>query len=257
MKYRTFSDLSGLRPRIDALSAASWPKFLLRGSDISHWDLLFGEFAEVQVVFLDGDGNLAAVGHGVPLAWDGTTEGLPRTIDEILVRAEDDRRMDRAPDAYCALAAMVSPRHRGEGLSAAIVEAMRSVAAPRGCTSLIAPVRPIWKARYPLTSMERYVAWFRPDGSPFDPWIRTHWKMGAIPLGLAPATCVVEAPVARWEEWTEIPFPESGPYVVPGALQPVWIDREGDRGRYEDPNLWMRHAVIRACFPAPSRSRVA
>jgi hypothetical protein len=38
-------------------------------------------------------------------------------------------------------------------------------------------------------------------------------------------------------------FPESGPYVVPGTLQPVRIDREQDEGRYEDPNVWMRHPV--------------
>jgi hypothetical protein len=38
-------------------------------------------------------------------------------------------------------------------------------------------------------------------------------------------------------------LPESGPFVVPGALQPVRIDRERDEGRYEDPNVWMRHPV--------------
>jgi hypothetical protein len=38
-------------------------------------------------------------------------------------------------------------------------------------------------------------------------------------------------------------FPESGLYVVPGALQPVAIDRERDEGRYEDPNVWMRRAL--------------
>jgi hypothetical protein len=38
-------------------------------------------------------------------------------------------------------------------------------------------------------------------------------------------------------------FPESGPYVVPGALQPVLMDLERDEGRYEDPNVWMRHPI--------------
>lgn len=36
-------------------------------------------------------------------------------------------------------------------------------------------------------------------------------------------------------------FPESGEYLVPGALQPVTIDWERDVGLYEDPNVWMRH----------------
>ena len=38
-------------------------------------------------------------------------------------------------------------------------------------------------------------------------------------------------------------FPDSGPYVVSGALQPVMIDRDRDEGRYEDPNVWMHHPV--------------
>ena len=38
-------------------------------------------------------------------------------------------------------------------------------------------------------------------------------------------------------------FPESGDYVVPGALQPVAVDRERDVGRYEEPNVWVRHRI--------------
>jgi hypothetical protein len=43
------------------------------------------------------------------------------------------------------------------------------------------------------------------------------------------------------EEWCGLEFPESGSYVVEGALVPVEIDREGDRGSYREPNVWMRH----------------
>jgi hypothetical protein len=38
-------------------------------------------------------------------------------------------------------------------------------------------------------------------------------------------------------------FPESGDYIVPGALVPVQIDRERDLGHYVEPNVWMRHAT--------------
>ena len=55
--------------------------------------------------------------------------------------------------------------------------------------------------------------------------------------------------VAQWEEWTGVAFPESGPYVVPGALVPVEIDRERDEGLYVEPNVWMVH-------PPPRRPRV-
>jgi hypothetical protein len=36
-------------------------------------------------------------------------------------------------------------------------------------------------------------------------------------------------------------FPETGRYVVPGALDLVEIDRERDLGTYAETNLWMRH----------------
>lgn len=49
--------------------------------------------------------------------------------------------------------------------------------------------------------------------------------------------------VAAWEEWAALRFPESGAYVVPGALEPVTIDREQDRGLYIEPNVWMCHAI--------------
>jgi len=55
---------------------------------------------------------------------------------------------------------------------------------------------------------------------------------GRVTLGLFPA---------RVEEWCGLEFPESGNYVVEGALVPVEIDRERDYGAYREPNVWMRH----------------
>ena len=49
--------------------------------------------------------------------------------------------------------------------------------------------------------------------------------------------------VGDWEEWTGRHFPVSGDYVVSGALQPVSIDRDADRGVYVEPNVWMHHRL--------------
>ena len=54
---------------------------------------------------------------------------------------------------------------------------------------------------------------------------------------------VVVATVADWERWTSRRFPVSGEYLLPQALQPLRVDVERDEGRYEDPNVWMLHAV--------------
>ena len=53
----------------------------------------------------------------------------------------------------------------------------------------------------------------------------------------------ISGSVAEWEDWTKLAFPESGTYVVPGALVPVEIDRERDVGVYVEPNVWMHHTV--------------
>jgi hypothetical protein len=52
---------------------------------------------------------------------------------------------------------------------------------------------------------------------------------------------VITGTVAEWEEWTGMAFPESGPYIVSDALDPVDIDQEQNRGTYKETNLWMQH----------------
>ena len=208
-----------------------------------HWHLLFDMFPGYQLLFCDSVDGLAAVGHTVPLVWDGSIADLPATMDDIILRAEQANLSRREPNTLSALAAMVAPEFRGQGLSSRVVQAMRSLADRHSCTSLIVPARPTWKSRYPLTSMERYVEWKRADGAPLDPWIRLHWRLGAVPLCVAPNTLTVEGTVRDWEEWTQTAFPDTGEYVVPGALQPVKIDREHNTGRYEDPNYWMKHPI--------------
>ena len=208
-----------------------------------HWEKLFGEFAGHQILFIDPAGSVVSVGHTIPFFWDGNPDDLPDRMADLMNRAVEDRRGGREPNALSALAAIVSPDHRRRGLSAEVLRAMRSLARENGLASFVAPVRPTLKAAYPLTPFWRYVRWERSDGSAFDPWLRVHRRLGAEPLKLMPESLAVVGTVAEWEAWTGIAFPESGRYVVPGALQPVVIDRERDLGRYEDPNIWMRHPV--------------
>ena len=49
--------------------------------------------------------------------------------------------------------------------------------------------------------------------------------------------------VSEWEKWTGQKFPESGTYTIYGALVPIDIDREADRGVYIEPNVWMYHSL--------------
>lgn len=244
MKYTRIrlSDKPQLEEAVERLSEQAWPEFLRHG-DTGHWGSLFNTFADYQFLLCDSSEAVVALGHTVPLAWKGTADDLPDTISEIIGRALEAHQNQRKVNTFSALAAIVAPDYMSKGISTLILEEMKNLAADQNCRALIAPVRPIWKSRYPLTPMERYVQWTREDGSPFDPWMRVHWRLGAESLRVAPKTLTVTGTVAQWETWTGMKFPESGAYVVPGALQTVAIDTEKDSGYYEDPNIWMKHPV--------------
>jgi hypothetical protein len=248
MPFKVFSlrERPDLEDEYERLSAVSWPTFLRQRDELGYgqyWPSLFTTWADWQLLLVDGMGPTIAATHAVPLAWSGEVTDLPSSIAEILRRAADDRAAGRAPNTLCALVAMVDPRYRGKGMSTAAVRAMADLARTQRLTSLIAPVRPADKSAYPLASMERYARWTNADGLPLDPWIRVHARMGAEILAVAPRTLIISGAVAEWERWTGMRFPDSGPYVVPGALQPVHVDRAADSVRYEDPNVWMLHRI--------------
>lgn len=245
IKTFTLAEQPDREQDFDDLADVSWPRFMRQRDALglgARWPSLFTEWADYQLIVVEGQQTLA-VGHSVPISWDGTEADLPDSMAAILARATDDTASGRPPTALSALAALVAPEHRGKGVSAILLRAMQALAVTTRLPAMLAPVRPTMKDRYPLAPMERYVRWTREDGGPIDPWLRTHWRLGAEALRVIPRAMVIVGTVAEWEDWTEMRFPDSGEYVVPGALQPVTIDRDHGEGRYEDPNVWMRHPV--------------
>jgi GNAT superfamily N-acetyltransferase len=174
--------------------------------------------------------------------WDGTVADLPAGIDGAIARGFDEG----GANALCALVIMVPRAIQGRGVSRLAVEAMVDVARHNGFASLIAPVRPSWKDRYPLVPIERYASWRREDGLLFDPWLRVHERLGARILRPEPESLRITGTVAEWEAWTGMAFPESGQYVFPGGLTLLTVSREDDLGSYWEPNVWMEHATNRA-----------
>jgi len=238
----SFRERPDLRDEIERFAEAAWPVFL-RHANTPHWSSLFTTFADYQLLLLDADNTPAAIAHTIPLLWDGTVAGLPPRFDDVTLAAMDCFERGVSPNTLSALAAIVGPERRSEGWSEHVLRAMAELARARGLGALIAPVRPTWKSRYPLTPFARYVQWTGDDGAPFDPWLRVHWRLGARVLGVASRSMVVDGRVKDWEAWTGMRFPASGDYVVPGALTTVRIDRARDRGRYVEPNVWMLHPV--------------
>jgi GNAT superfamily N-acetyltransferase len=245
VRVARFSERPDLDDALGDLSVAVWPEFMLHDMVCNNlWEELFVRWPEAQLIAYDDDtGDLVGAGNSIPFAWDGSVPGLPDGVDEVLMIGVAGNDRGEPPTTLSALMAAVAPARRGERISGKLIEAMRGVAAELGLTDLLAPVRPSWKSRYPLTPMDHYVAWRREDGEAFDPWIRTHERLGAETLAVCPGSMVVSGTVEQWESWSGMTFPETGAYVVPGALAPVAIDREAGVGRYVEPNVWMRHPV--------------
>ena len=146
-----------------------------------------------------------------------------------------------APTTLSALAAEVVSDRQGQGISSVVIEAMAEVARNAGLDSLVAPVRPSWKDRYPLTPIADYATWVREDGLPFDPWMRVHARLGATTLRPEPHSLQITGSVAEWQRWTGTEFPADGEHVFPGGLAPLDV-RDGV-GRYWEPNVWMLHRI--------------
>lgn len=208
----------------------AWPEIVFHDAiSNANWGRLYEERPEFQFALLDGE-RVLAEGNSLPV------DGMPAAWRDALRDGFDQAE----PDRLCAIAILIDPDAQGRGLSRLMLGHMRGLAAARGW-ELVAPVRPTLKHRYPLTPIERYVHWRRDDGELFDPWLRAHERLGAKLVGVAHDSLVSEGTVAELEQWCGLTFPESGDYVVEGALVPVEIDREADRGCYREPNVWMRH----------------
>jgi GNAT superfamily N-acetyltransferase len=232
-----------LRPRARDL-VFMWPQFMHHDPVCNaYFGRVRDEIAQLQFFAWDEDRNeVAAEANAVPVAWDGKPSSLPDGgLDSALEAAFATGAL--APNVLCALQIVISSTYQGRGLSMRLIERMAELGRLHGFESLIAPVRPSLKHRYPLAPIERYVEWRRADGTHLDPWLRTHERLGGEILKIAPRSMVIPGTVAEWEDWSEMTFPETGTYVVPGGLVPVEIDVERDRGLYVEPNVWMLHRL--------------
>jgi hypothetical protein len=214
-------------PSFAALRDA-WPPFV-RHDAVSnrYWGELYATFPEFQFALVEGE-DVLGEGNSIPVS------GRPAQWRDAFLNACE---RGGEPDRLCAIAVLIGAQNHGQGLSRQLLEHMRGLAARFG--ELVAPVRPTWKERYPLIPIERYARWRRPDGTHFDPWIRTHERLGAQVTGTAAEAMLIEGSTSDWEEWSGLAFPGDGDYVVPGALAPVEV-RAG-RGVYREPCVWLSH----------------
>jgi GNAT superfamily N-acetyltransferase len=182
----------------------------------------------------------------VPFAWDGDPAlgELPADgWDGAIWRSARDRQIGRKPNIVSALEITVSTHLQGTGLSGTMLAAMRDNAKRLGFEHLVAPVRPNRKHLVPDMPIEEYAGLVREDGLPQDPWLRVHVRAGGRIVGTCKRAMVIPGTLGEWRSWTGLPFEESGPVQVPGALVPVHSSVENDVAVYVEPGVWVDHRL--------------
>ena len=263
-KEKTEINFVTLFLRSDLMSPANefiyglWPVFMMQSKvSIDNWSkIVSGDLAKYHVVAIENDGisgeAIVGVASAVPLPGveiDQAATMLPDNgWDEVVLRSVDyvnnsekQKKNSMLPSLICALSVTISPNYRSTGLAATLIAKLCQISTKAGFKAMAVPLRPTKRTLYPFQSFEEYCSWQREDGMPFDPWIRTHVKLGAKILKIAPHSMTIDGSLVEWQDWTNLRFLKSGQYWIPGGLAPLMVDVEQSRARYVEPNLWLMH----------------
>jgi len=230
----------------DQICMDAWPEFMLHDPIANtYWMQFIEAFKEYQLLIMDGKEILASIAS-VPLFFDKKLEDLPDDgWDWGAKKSVEDYKAGIKPNILMGLQIVINKKHQGKGLSSLAVEEMAKLAERKGFDKLIIPVRPSDKHKYPLIPMEDYIQWKNNKNLPLDNWLRVHIKTGGKIIKVCPKAMFIPGTINEWEKWTESNIPGSGPYIIPGALNPVNMDIEKDKGVYEEPNVWILHSITK------------
>lgn len=232
--------------RTNEIADASWPAFMLNDPVAGeNWHELYERFGEYQFALMDTENNrMAAMGNSLPFYWDKPIEELPEGgWDWVFLKAIEDHKAGTTPNIQSAIQVAIHPDYQGQGISTKMVQNMRAIGISKNFANLVAPVRPSQKSSYPLIGIDDYITWKNDDDLPFDAWLRVHARLGAKIIKPCHQAMVISGTSTNWEAWTGLKFPQSGTYVIPGALNPMEMDVEKDEGVYIEPNVWMQHSL--------------
>jgi len=228
--------------RQDRICEEVWPEFMLHDTVANNnWMKFIEAYKKFQLLIMD-DNEILAVINTVPLHYDESISDLPDDgWDWGVLKSVSDFEAGREPDVLMGVQIVVNKNHQGKVLRSLAVKEMSDLARRTGFNKLILPVRPSEKHKYPLIPMEDYIQWKDENGLPFDNWLRVHIKAGGRIVKVCSKAMYIPGTVDEWKEWTDMDFPGSGSYIVPGALNPILINIEENKGIYTEPNVWIIH----------------
>ncbi|AYA41618.1 transferase [Xenorhabdus nematophila] len=236
-----------LESAINETLDSNWPEFMNYGSvSEQYWDKLyepgFSRFQKVAIMQQGQQERVVGMLNSIPFPWEyHSLDQLPDEGWDAVLRAGVEAKGKQKTNMLSALAVTVVPEFRGHNIPALLINSVKQTARDEGLEGLVVPVRPSLKSQYPLQDFVEYCGWKNEQGEPFDPWIRTHCRLGAKIIKPALRSMDIYGSLAQWQAWTGMVFPQSGEYIIPGGLVPLVVDAEKQMAYYIEPNLWMFH----------------
>lgn len=234
------------RNLVRGLTKEVWPEFMLHDQVANElWHELLDRFSEYQLALYDTvNRRVAGMANSFPLRWEEPRGNLPEGgWDWAFAKAVKDHQQGATPNVHCAIQIVLRSEYQGQGLSAPMVQAVRALTRSKGMQTLIIPIRPSEKHKYPLTSLDHYITWKTATGLPIDAWLKVHIRAGGGIIKVCHFSKTIRGTRTEWEKWTGMKFPQSGQYIIDGALNPMEMDIEKDEGVYVEPNVWMAHEM--------------
>ncbi|BET98670.1 transferase [Xenorhabdus taiwanensis] len=219
----------------DAVAEQNWHKLYEPG---------FSHFQKLAILQQGKEERLIGLLNSVPFPWENRSlDQLPDEGWDAVFDAGGKAKGKVQANLVSALSVTVDPAFRGQNIPALLINSLKQTARDEGLQGLVVPVRPSLKSQYPLQDFIEYCGWKNDKGEPFDPWIRTHCRLGAKIIKPALRSMDIYGTLEQWQEWTGMKFPQSGEYVIPSGLVPLVVDVEKQMAYYIEPNLWMYHSL--------------
>jgi GNAT superfamily N-acetyltransferase len=231
---------------VNEVLSQSYPRFLIEDFvDSEPWNHLCSLYPEFQFGLVEvKTQKMVAQGSCLPIPWHESLEKLPNTgCDWALKTGLDAKLQNITPTILSAASIAILPEYQGQGLSQILLDYMQELARSYQYPTLILAARPTLKHLYPLTPIGRYINWENKTGFSFDPWLRMNLKRGARLIGICDRSTVMDDTIGNWERLTQMRFPETGSYIIQGAIAPLEVNCESDRGTYIEPNVWLSYTI--------------
>jgi len=243
LKYLNLSELSEeqtLQYR-DAVSQA-FPK-IIQSSEIikNNWQIIEKYFPDHQLYLIGPDDELIGFINTVPIFFDQSLDLLPNEGWDWLVNKSISGYQNKVtPNTLGGLQVIITKKNQRKGYSKFIIAEAKNIMRNNGYEKFVIPIRPTLKKNHPDMSMVDYLH-LKNENKIYDPWIRTHVNSDAKVISICHKSMNINGDIKFWESLMNKKIQHSGYHNVDGALNPVDIQIDANKGVYYEENIWIAY----------------